>query len=83
MNALKRKWATGEAALGAWLAMPSTVSAEIMARLGFDWLTIDLQHGLIGDRVRLSRISHTCLERLVGVLPHRLADGIYQLAMET
>ena len=47
MNAIRRKWAAGEAALGAWLAMPSTVSAEIMARLGFDWLTIDLQHGLI------------------------------------
>ena len=46
-NALKRKWAAGEAALGAWLAMPSTISAEMMARLGFDWLTIDLQHGLI------------------------------------
>ena len=46
-NALKRKWAAGEAALGAWLAMPSTISAEIMARLGFDWLTIDMQHGLI------------------------------------
>ena len=47
MNALRKKWASGEAVLGAWLAMPSTVSAEIMARLGFDWLTIDLQHGLI------------------------------------
>lgn len=46
-NALKQKWAAGEAALGAWLAMPSAVSTEIMARLGFDWLTIDLQHGLI------------------------------------
>ena len=46
-NALKDRWAAGEAALGAWLAMPSTVSAELMARLGFDWLTIDLQHGLI------------------------------------
>jgi 4-hydroxy-2-oxoheptanedioate aldolase len=46
-NALKRRWAAGEAALGAWLAMPGTVSAELMARLGFDWLTIDLQHGLI------------------------------------
>jgi 4-hydroxy-2-oxoheptanedioate aldolase len=46
-NALKTKWAAGEAALGAWLAMPSTISAELMARLGFDWLTIDLQHGLI------------------------------------
>lgn len=46
-NALKIKWEAGEAALGAWLAMPSTVSAELMARLGFDWLTIDLQHGLI------------------------------------
>jgi 4-hydroxy-2-oxoheptanedioate aldolase len=47
VNTLKQKWAAGEAALGAWLAIPSTISAEIMARLGFDWLTIDLQHGLI------------------------------------
>jgi 4-hydroxy-2-oxoheptanedioate aldolase len=47
VNPLKRRWEAGEATLGAWLAMPSTVSAELMARLGFDWLTIDLQHGLI------------------------------------
>ena len=47
-NRLKEKWSAGEPTLGAWLTMPSTVAAEMMSRLGFDWLTIDLQHGLIG-----------------------------------
>ena len=54
-NLLKKKWSGGEPTLGAWLTMPSSVAAEIMSRLGFDWLTIDLQHGLIGysDAVRM------------------------------
>lgn len=35
-------------AVGAWCVMPGSVSAEVMARAGFDWVCIDLQHGLIG-----------------------------------
>ena len=30
-----------------WLAIPSTASAEAMAHLGWDSLTIDMQHGLV------------------------------------
>lgn len=37
----------GETAIGGWLSMPSSVSAEAMADLDFDYLCIDLQHGLI------------------------------------
>ena len=33
--------------LGSWLQMPDPFSAEIMARSGFDWLAIDLEHGFI------------------------------------
>jgi 4-hydroxy-2-oxoheptanedioate aldolase len=35
-------------AIGAWCVMPGSFSAEVMARAGFDWICIDLQHGLIG-----------------------------------
>lgn len=38
--------AGGEVVTG-WLAIPSSVSAELMAQQGFDALTIDLQHGAI------------------------------------
>ncbi|MCL4830011.1 MAG: 2,4-dihydroxyhept-2-ene-1,7-dioic acid aldolase [Caldilinea sp.] len=46
-NRLRTLWQQGAAALCAWLSIPSTFSAEIVAHAGFDCLTIDLQHGLI------------------------------------
>lgn len=46
-NRLRTLWQRGDAALCAWLSIPSTFSAEIVAHTGFDCLTIDLQHGLI------------------------------------
>jgi 4-hydroxy-2-oxoheptanedioate aldolase len=39
---------SGEPTIGAWCAIPSAFSAEILACAGFDWICIDMQHGLIG-----------------------------------
>lgn len=44
--ALKRRWKKGETTLNGWLASPDPVVAENMAVLGWDSLTIDLQHGM-------------------------------------
>jgi 4-hydroxy-2-oxoheptanedioate aldolase len=38
----------GDPALGAWLQMPDPIAAEAVGRLGFDWIGIDTQHGMIG-----------------------------------
>ncbi len=46
-NRLKRLWQQGQPALGGWLTVPSSFSAEVFAHAGFDWLNIDMQHGLI------------------------------------
>ena len=46
-NALRAIWVQQGAALGGWLTVPSSVSAEIMAHAGFDWVCVDMQHGLI------------------------------------
>ena len=43
-NQVKEKLKRGELALGAWLSLPSIPSARIMARLGFDWLVVDMEH---------------------------------------
>src|SRR5947209_7037146 len=43
-NQVKEKLKRGEPALGAWLSLPSVPSARIMARLGFDWLLVDMEH---------------------------------------
>jgi len=43
-NEVKAKLKRGEPAIGAWLNIPSVAIARIMARLGFDWLTVDAEH---------------------------------------
>ena len=44
-------------AVGGWCVMPGSVSAEVAARSGFDWICIDLQHGLIGYQEMLGMLQ--------------------------
>lgn len=44
-NPLKNTWADGKSAVNGWIAIPSVLSAEVMARAGWDSITIDMQHG--------------------------------------
>lgn len=46
-NALKDKWAAGQATINGWCSIASSFSAEIMAAQGFDSVTIDVQHGAL------------------------------------
>ena len=69
-NRLKAAWSEGRATLGGWLTIESAFSAELMAHQGFDWLCVDMQHGLIdfGDAVTmLQAISTTDVVPLVRV----------------
>jgi 2-keto-3-deoxy-L-rhamnonate aldolase RhmA len=43
--ALKRKLRDGQAVVGAWLSLNDPAVAEILARVGFDFLLIDTEHG--------------------------------------
>ena len=46
-NSTKARWRRGEVAHGAWLMIPDSFSAEVVAHQGFDWVCIDMQHGVI------------------------------------
>jgi 4-hydroxy-2-oxoheptanedioate aldolase len=46
MNPLKRKLDSGAVCINGWLLFPAPISAEIMARAGWDSLTVDMQHGI-------------------------------------
>jgi 4-hydroxy-2-oxoheptanedioate aldolase len=35
-------------AIGGWCVIPGSFTAEIVASAGFDWVCVDVQHGLIG-----------------------------------
>lgn len=47
---MRERWAAGDAALGGWLAIPSSFSAEIVARCDLDYVCVDTQHGIVGYR---------------------------------
>ena len=40
-------WRRGEQTIGCWLSLANSYSAEAISKLGFDWVCIDLQHGMI------------------------------------
>jgi 4-hydroxy-2-oxoheptanedioate aldolase len=46
-NTALQKLRAGKPAIGGWLSIPSSASAEAMAHQGFDWLVVDTQHGAI------------------------------------
>lgn len=46
-NSVKRKLAAGEATFGTWLSLADLYATRVLARCGFDWLTVDLEHGAI------------------------------------
>ena len=47
-NPLQTIWNEGGVVRGAWCAVPSSVSAEAVASVGYDYVCVDLQHGAIG-----------------------------------
>jgi 4-hydroxy-2-oxoheptanedioate aldolase len=46
-NTVKSMWRGNQITYGAWLSVPDAYAAETMAQIGFDWLCIDMQHGVI------------------------------------
>ena len=71
-NNVKRLLQAGKPALGMWMSIPSVLSAEALATVGWDWLTLDVEHGCFNfetqqamfitiasqDCVPLARIPH-------------------------
>lgn len=43
-NFVRAKLKQGEPSIGTWLTLPDPVAAQLMARTGFDWLTVELEH---------------------------------------
>src|SRR5271169_1123204 len=46
-NDVKRALKAGEPSVGTWLSLGSITAARFMARAGFAWLTVDLEHSLV------------------------------------
>jgi 4-hydroxy-2-oxoheptanedioate aldolase len=46
-NAVKKKLKAGQPSVGTWLSLGSITASRFMARAGFDWLTVDIEHSLV------------------------------------
>lgn len=46
-NPVKRKLKQGEPTYGTWLSLGDLYATRVLARMGFDWLTLDLEHSAI------------------------------------
>lgn len=56
-NLVKKKLQEGGKTAGAWLALASPITAEILSKAGFDWLVIDMEHGAGDYMTMLSQLQ--------------------------
>jgi 4-hydroxy-2-oxoheptanedioate aldolase len=77
-NTVKASLEAGRPQIGTWLSLASPLAARYMARTGFDWLTLDIEHspvdwqatamifGAIADAggIPLARVPYTSLENV-------------------
>lgn len=63
---LRKKMRAGELVIGSWLQFGFPQLAEMMARAGFDYLVIDMEHGAMGVAGMLNLIQVT---QLAGAAP--------------
>jgi len=47
VNTVKRDLRQGKASVGTWLSLGSIVASRFLARAGFAWLTVDIEHTLV------------------------------------
>jgi 4-hydroxy-2-oxoheptanedioate aldolase len=56
-NGIRQNWAAGKPVVNGWLSIGCPFTAEIMAEQGYDSMTIDLQHGLLGYEVATTMLQ--------------------------
>jgi 4-hydroxy-2-oxoheptanedioate aldolase len=56
---LRAKWDAGESTFGLWAAIPSSLTAELAAAAGFDYVCVDLQHGMSDEQTMVSMFQAT------------------------
>lgn len=56
-GSLRRRILAGEVLFGAWSGLDSPLAAELLARAGFDWVVVDLEHGAATESSLLAHLG--------------------------
>ena len=81
-NAVLKAWREDAQTVGCWLSLANTHTAEALAGLGFDWVCVDLQHGLLdyqdltGMLPAISSSSATPLVRVPWNEPYEIMKAL-------
>lgn len=54
---LRARWAAGQPAFGLWTAIPASITAEMAGAAGYDYVCVDLQHGLSDEWTMVSMLQ--------------------------
>ncbi len=54
---MRRRILAGETTFGVWASLGSPGSAEVLARAGFDWVVVDLEHGYTTESELLAHLT--------------------------
>lgn len=74
-NTVKERLKNGESIINGWVGIPSTLSAEIIGLAGFDSVTVDLQHGMIGFDAALPILQTLSGTQAVPIVRVPVNDG--------
>ena len=74
LNTLRKKIKERKSSTGSWLQLADASAAEIMANSGYDWLAIDLEHGIINAE---SLVNLCRAIELHGTLPFVISHFIF------
>jgi 4-hydroxy-2-oxoheptanedioate aldolase len=67
-NPLIELWQRNETAYTGWLNLPSSWSAEVMARAGYDALVVDMQHGLMDRTCMMAMLQAAATAGIPGLV---------------
>ena len=57
LNKILKIWQNNNSVINGWLSIPNSITSEAMSKMGWDSLTIDLQHGLNDYSTSISMIQ--------------------------
>jgi 4-hydroxy-2-oxoheptanedioate aldolase len=80
-NPVKRKLKEGQPSVGTWLSLGNLAAARFMARTGFDWLTVDVEHSMAGIEATTAMLGTVADARCVALarVPSNRHDHIKRM----
>lgn len=72
---IRDTWESGQTAVGAWCTTGSAFAAELLSRVGYDYVCLDQQHGLLGPDSYVASLSALALMQTAAITRVLSNDG--------